>query len=38
MKLYTIGHGNQSIESLVALLKQHDIRCVLDVRSAPYSN
>ena len=37
MKLYTIGHGNQTIESFVTILKTYDIRCLLDVRSAPYS-
>jgi uncharacterized protein (DUF488 family) len=37
LKLFTIGHGNQSLESLVELLKGHDIRCLLDVRTAPYS-
>jgi uncharacterized protein (DUF488 family) len=35
--LYTIGHGNQTADSLLALLRQHEIRVVLDVRSAPYS-
>ena len=35
--LYTIGHSNQSAEAFVALLRQHDIEVVVDVRSAPYS-
>jgi uncharacterized protein (DUF488 family) len=35
--LYTIGHSNQPAESLIALLMQHSIEVVVDVRSAPYS-
>lgn len=37
LTFYTIGHGNQTADSLIALLRQHEIRVVLDVRSAPYS-
>lgn len=33
----TIGHSNHSIEAFVALLKQHGITALADVRSAPYS-
>jgi len=35
--LYTIGHSNHKIEDFINLLKQHEITCVADVRSAPYS-
>ena len=35
--LYTIGHSNHSIDEFIALLKQHSITAVADVRSAPYS-
>ena len=33
----TIGHSNQSAEEFVALLRQHTIEVLVDVRSAPYS-
>jgi uncharacterized protein (DUF488 family) len=36
-KLYTVGHSTQEFESFLALLKQHDIQAVADVRSGPYS-
>jgi len=35
--VYTIGYGSRSLDELVAALKQHEIACVLDVRTAPYS-
>lgn len=35
--VYTIGHSNHSIERFIALLQQHGITAVCDVRSAPYS-
>lgn len=35
--VYTIGHSNHDIEQFLALLKQYDINCLIDVRSAPYS-
>lgn len=35
--LFTIGHSNHSIENFLSLLRQHHIRAVVDVRSAPYS-
>lgn len=35
--LYTIGYGNRSLDDFVALLQDHNIEYVLDVRSAPYS-
>jgi uncharacterized protein (DUF488 family) len=35
--LYTIGHSNHEADQFVALLRQHDIELVVDVRSSPYS-
>lgn len=35
--LYTIGHSNHSIERFLALLHEHGIDAVADVRSQPYS-
>lgn len=35
--LYTIGHGNRSIESFLALLERYAIDFLVDVRSQPYS-
>lgn len=35
--LYTIGHSRHSADKLLALLRQHDVTAVLDVRSRPYS-
>lgn len=36
-KIYTIGHSTHDIEVFVALLKQHRISAIADVRSVPYS-
>lgn len=35
--IYTIGHSNHTLERFIALLKQHDINALGDVRSEPYS-
>ena len=35
--LFSIGHSNVAAERLIALLEQHSIRRLCDVRSAPYS-
>ncbi|MCB5261808.1 MAG: DUF488 domain-containing protein [Candidatus Cloacimonetes bacterium] len=35
--IFTIGHSNHEITDLVALLKQHKVDLILDVRSTPYS-
>jgi uncharacterized protein (DUF488 family) len=35
--LYSIGHSNVAAERLIALLEQHCIQTLCDVRSAPYS-
>jgi uncharacterized protein (DUF488 family) len=36
-RLYSVGHSNHSLEALLALLKQHRIEVLVDVRSSPYS-
>lgn len=35
--LYTIGHSNHLQETFAALLREHGIELVVDVRSSPYS-
>lgn len=35
--LFTIGHSTQSVEEFIELLNRHQINCVVDVRSVPYS-
>jgi len=35
--LFSIGHSNVAAERLIALLEQHGIQTLCDVRSAPYS-
>lgn len=35
--IFTIGHSNNSVDSLLELLAKHNIQIVIDVRSAPYS-
>lgn len=37
MRLYSIGHGNHSLEKLISLLDENGIALLVDVRSAPYS-
>jgi uncharacterized protein (DUF488 family) len=37
VRLYTVGHSNQTLSQLVGLLQQHGINAVADVRSMPYS-
>jgi uncharacterized protein (DUF488 family) len=36
--LYTIGHSNHKIEDFISILKKHDINCITDIRSTPYSH
>lgn len=36
-RVFTIGHSNQAIEALVALLRLHGVTALGDVRSRPYS-
>jgi uncharacterized protein (DUF488 family) len=35
--IYTIGHSNHPIDRFIALLQQHGIGALADVRSTPYS-
>ena len=35
--IYTIGHSNHPAERFIALLRQHDIGALADVRSTPFS-
>ena len=35
--MWTIGHSNRSIEQFVALLEEHKIEALVDVRSFPTS-
>jgi len=35
--IFSIGHSNQSLETFFALLRQHEIQVLVDVRSSPYS-
>lgn len=35
--IYTIGHGNRSIEEFLTLLKEAGIECLVDVRAYPAS-
>jgi uncharacterized protein (DUF488 family) len=37
LNIFTIGHSTHSIERLIALLRQHGVTALADVRSAPYS-
>lgn len=37
LKLYTVGHSNQSLEEFLSLLQRHNINCIVDVRSVPAS-
>ena len=35
--VFTVGHSNHAVEDFLALLRQHAVTVVADVRSAPYS-
>lgn len=35
--IYSIGHGNKSIQDFVSILKTYKIRYLIDVRTNPYS-
>ncbi len=36
-QIYTLGYGSRTFEELVALLREHGITCLVDVRSVPAS-
>ncbi len=35
--IYTVGHSNRTLDEFIALIKQHEIEVLVDVRSQPYS-
>lgn len=35
--IFTVGYGGRSLDALLDLLQRHEIACLVDVRSAPYS-
>lgn len=37
MRLFTVGHSNQTLPQLIELLQTHEVGAVADVRSTPYS-
>ena len=37
MRLFTVGHSNQTLPQLIELLKRHGVTAIADVRSMPYS-
>jgi uncharacterized protein (DUF488 family) len=37
LNLYSIGHSNHPVIRFLDLLQQHQIQCIADVRTAPYS-
>ncbi len=36
-KIFTIGYGNRETDEFIAILNEHDIDTLVDVRSQPYS-
>ncbi len=37
MTIYTVGHSTRSLEEFLALLREHGVECLVDVRSIPRS-
>ena len=37
MAIFTVGHSTRSLDELVALLREHDVEVLADVRTAPGS-
>ena len=37
MRIFTVGHSTRELETLLALLKQNQVECLVDVRSYPFS-
>ena len=35
--LFTIGHSNRTLDELVAMLRVHEVRCLVDIRRFPRS-
>lgn len=38
IKLYTTGHSDRSMEDFLSLLKQYDIKTLVDIRAYPHSS
>jgi len=38
MSCFTIGHSNHSLDKFINLLKSHNVNCLVDIRSSPFSN
>lgn len=38
MEILTVGHGDQSIEEFLDLLRQHKVETLVDTRSRPFSS
>ena len=36
-RVFTIGHSAHDIDYFIGLLKKHEVNCLIDVRSQPYS-
>lgn len=36
-KVFTIGHSAHDVDYFIGLLKKHEVNCLIDVRSQPYS-
>ena len=36
-RVYSIGHSNHTFEHFASLLRQHEVDCIVDVRSSPWS-
>jgi uncharacterized protein (DUF488 family) len=37
LNLFSIGHSNLSPDNFLKLLRGHDVQCLVDIRSSPYS-
>jgi hypothetical protein len=35
--VWTVGHSNHAVETLLALVQRHEVARLIDVRSHPYS-
>jgi uncharacterized protein (DUF488 family) len=36
-RCFTVGHSTHDVTMFIDLLRKHDINCIIDVRSSPYS-
>ncbi len=35
--IYTVGHGDRTLDSMLTLIRQHEIKTLVDVRAQPHS-